>query len=233
MNSFENFSNLHNQKSPLVLGNVWDAHSALVFQKFNYKAIGTSSAAVANSLGYEDGEKISFSELLVFVKRILNCVNIPVSVDIEGGYGESMSEITTNIEKLYDLGIAGINIEYSLVINDRQILSIDEFSRKLDAIKNHLLKNNIKVFINARTDTFLLNIPSRLEETLKRIKAYEQAGANGIFVPCIVEKEEIKEIVQSTKLPVNVMCMPALPSFNELSELGVRRISMEILCIIK
>jgi 2-methylisocitrate lyase-like PEP mutase family enzyme len=223
MNKSETFRQLHHQNKPLLLGNVWNAHSARLFEKNGYKAIGTSSAAVANSLGYEDGEKISFDELLFVVKRIVAVVNIPVSADMEGGYSNSVTGVISNIEKLHDAGVAGINIEDS---HQKEMTTKDVFSKKLGSIKNHLEKKNMKMFINARTDAFILKLPASLETTVERIKAYEQAGADGVFVPLISEPHAIKEIVESTTLPVNVMCMPDLPSFETLTALGVRRISM-------
>ena len=223
MNNYEIFIQLHQQNEPLLLGNVWNAHSAWLFEKNGYKAIGTSSAAIANSLGYEDGEKILFDELFFIVEKIIANVNIPVSVDIEGGYSNSIAGAINNIERLSDAGVVGINIEDSY---QEGMTAVDIFSKKLSRIKNHLEKNNMKMFVNVRTDGFLLHLPSCLDVTLERIKAYEHAGADGIFVPFVSETDAIKKIVSSTSLPVNIMCMPNLPSFETLAESGVRRISM-------
>ncbi len=223
MNNYEIFIQLHQQNEPLLLGNVWNAHSAWLFEKNGYKAIGTSSAAIANSLGYEDGEKILFDELFFIVEKIIANVNIPVSVDIEGGYSNSITGAINNIERLSDAGVVGINIEDSY---QEGMTAVDIFSKKLSRIKNHLEKNNMKMFVNVRTDGFLLHLPSCLDVTLERIKAYEHAGADGIFVPFVSETDAIKKIVSSTSLPVNIMCMPNLPSFETLAESGVRRISM-------
>nr|MBA2250275.1 isocitrate lyase/phosphoenolpyruvate mutase family protein [Chitinophagaceae bacterium] len=144
--------------------------------------------------------------------------NIPLSVDIESGYSNNISEVISNIQKLYDIGVVGINIE------DSQGEEI--FTKKLSSIKNHLTENNMQLFINARTDSFLLNLPSPLEKTLERIKPYQDAGADGIFVPFITDKDAIKKITSATALPVNVLCMPDLSFIETLAECGVRRISM-------
>ena len=218
MNNYENFYQLHQQKTPLLLANAWNAKSAQLIEKNGYKAIATSSAAIANSLGYEDGEKISFGELFYVLQRIISCINIPLSVDMETGYSNNISEVISNIEKLIEAGVVGINLE------DSQGTAL--FLKKLSGIKNHLAKNNMQLFINARTDSFLLNLPSPLEETLKRLKPYEDAGADGIFVPFIKDTDVIKKITASTTLPVNVLCMPSLTSIESLAECGVRRISM-------
>lgn len=226
MTDYEKFCDLHGQESAFILGNVWDVNGAKKFEARGFDAIGTSSAAVAHMLGYEDGEEISFSELKYIVKRIIANTSIPLSVDLEGGYGRKTSEIVDNIEQLADLGVVGINIEDSLVNKDRELRSIDDFAGIISEIKSHIKKNNISIFVNARTDPFLLGMSQPLEEVLRRISAFEQAGADGIFIPGITNKDDIKTVTSSTDLPLNVMCMPELPSFQILSNLGVKRISM-------
>lgn len=220
------FNQLHEQDSPLLLGNVWDVSSALTFQKLGFKAIGTSSAAIATSLGYEDGEKMPFGDLLKITKDIQDKIQIPLTVDIEGGYSKNIDLICKNIHSLADLNIAGINIEDSIVNDKRTILEAQEFSEKIKKIKKYLSDNNIDLFINARTDFYIMGLDNPLAETLKRIQIYEKAGVDGIFVPCIESEKDITKVVESTDLPVNVMTMPTLSDFNVLKELGVKRISM-------
>lgn len=226
MSSFETFSQLHNNSTPLILGNVWDVNSAMIFEANGYKAIGTSSHAVARSFGYEDGEKLPFDTLLVLAKQISKVVSIPFSVDMEGGYSRRINGITGNIKKLHDAGVVGINLEDTIAGTTRELQSVDEFQKVLSAIADTISKNNLKMFLNIRTDGFLLGKSTALTETLARIKAYDNSGANGIFVPCITDKNDIKEVVAATDLPINVMCMPGLPDFEELELLGVKRISM-------
>jgi 2-methylisocitrate lyase-like PEP mutase family enzyme len=223
MSSYEIFRALHQKGKPLLLGNAWNVHSARIFEKNGYTAIGTSSAAIAHTLGYEDGEKISFAELFFIVERITANTRLPVSVDMEAGYSSHIPEVITNIEKLHAAGVAGINLEDSV---QRQLIPAEEFGKKLEKIKNHLTRNNMRIFINARTDAFLFGMPSALSITLERIKAYENAGADGIFVPALTGEKEIKDITAATALPVNVLCVPGLPSFDSLAEWGVRRISL-------
>jgi 2-methylisocitrate lyase-like PEP mutase family enzyme len=223
MSSFETFSLLHQNSTPLLLGNIWDVNSAKVFEASDYKAIGTSSQAVARSLGYEDGEKLPFEALLQLAKRVVEVVRIPFTVDIEGGYSRTIDGIIGNIKKLHDVGVVGINLEDTIA---GKLQPVAEFQKILSAIAEHIIRNNLKIFLNIRTDGFLLGMPTALAETLPRIKSYESAGASGIFVPCITNKNDIKEVVKATKLPINVMCMPALPDFEELQSLGVKRISM-------
>lgn len=226
MINFEKFVALHHHDAPLLLGNVWDVNSARIFEGRGFQAIGTSSAAIANMLGYADGEEVSFSELLYIVKRVIANTSIPLSVDLEGGYGKTTSEVIGHVEQLYQLGVAGINIEDSVVHKDREILEASNFVQVISGIKEYMHKKRMDLFLNVRTDTFLLSVENPLEETLKRITAFEEAGADGIFVPCITKENDIKTVVSATNLPINVMCMPELPSFQRLTDLGVKRISM-------
>ncbi len=225
MNKFSPFKNLHNQDSPLLLGNVWNAQSALLFQKLGFNAVGTSSAAIAISLGYEDGEKMPFKDLLRIVKNIQSKIEIPLTVDIESGYSSNTVEIINNIISLQQLGVVGINIEDSITNSEREIVNAQEFGKTIQIIKSHLANNKIDIFLNIRTDFYIMGLANPLEETLKRIKIYEESGADGIFVPCLVAESEIQQVVATTSLPINVMCMPNLPNFNTLQDLGVKRIS--------
>ena len=226
MSTYEIFKQLHQQPEALLLGNAWNAHSAQLLEKNGFKAIGTSSTALSHALGYQDGEGMSFAELLYTVKRIVAAVRVPVSADIEFGYSTTVAGLLENIDKLHDAGVAGINIEDSVVASVRQLITADAFCRKLDAIRNHCIQHNIRLFVNARTDTFLLDVPDRMDETLLRVKAYTNAGADGIFVPCITDTEDIRQIVNASVLPVNVLSMPGLASVATLSGIGVKRISM-------
>ena len=226
MTPFEQFSQLHQNDEPLLLGNIWDVNSARIFESNGFKAIGTSSQAVAKVFGYDDGENIPFETLLQFVKRVLEVVRIPVTVDIEGGFDRNADRIIDNISKLHHLGISGINLEDTTPGSTRKLQPVDDFQKLLSRVSSELSRKNVKVFINVRTDGFLLSMPGALAETLTRIKAYENVGANGIFVPCITDTEDIRKVVTATRLPINVMCMPKLPDFKELQSLGVKRISM-------
>ena len=223
MNAYETFSQLHQKATPFLLGNAWDVNSAKVMEANGYKAIGTSSLAVAIALGYEDGEKLPFETLLQITKRVVQAVRIPFTVDIEGGYSRTKEGIIENITKLHDAGAVGINLEDTIA---GQLQPVTEFQKILSAVAEHVSRNNMQMFINVRTDGFLLGMPTALSETLSRIKSYQNWGADGIFVPCITNSNDIKEVVNATDLPINVMCVPGLPGFEELETLGVKRISM-------
>ena len=211
----------------MLLSNVWNAQSAKISEKLGFKSVGTSSAAIAHSLGYEDGENMPFSDYLFIIENIKKAISIPLSVDLEAGYGSDEKTLTSNISKLASIGIVGINIEDSIVKDNIRTLENElVFSEKLNIISNYIKTNNIEMFVNVRTDTFLLNCENVMSETLKRIKLYEKFNIDGIFLPCITNQNQIKEIVQNTKLPINVMCMPELPNFDLLKSVGVKRISM-------
>lgn len=227
MNHYQEFKLLHEQTSPLLIGNVWDVHSALIFERMNFKALGTSSAAIANSLGYEDGEQICFEELYTTVKSISAKVTIPLTVDIEAGYSRDTKTIIENIVALNQEGVVGINLEDSITENgSRKMVDSRSFSETIKRVKQSLFKQGINMFLNVRTDPYIIGLDNALEESITRAKLYEIAGADGIFVPCIAGENDIKTLVNSVSLPVNVMATPSLPPFSKLEELGVKRISM-------
>lgn len=224
MNEFETFSQLHYSDEPLVMGNVWDVASAKVFEELGFKAIATSSAAIANSMGYEDGQNMPFGLLLETVQRIKKSISIPLSVDMERGYANTIPGIIQNIEKLHEAGVIGINIEDSL--KDSRLRSVESFQKLISCIANHLSRKNMQLFINARTDAFLLKLPNAIDETVLRANAYEAAGANGLFIPFITSITDIKKVVAVTSLPVSVFFCKGLPDFKTLAGAGVKRISM-------
>lgn len=221
-----NFRQLHQQSSPLLICNVWDVASAKVAEKNGYQAIGTSSAAIAQMLGYNDGEELLFEQLYFIVKRIIHCCSLPLTVDIEAGYGGNAKQVADNIIRLANLGVAGINIEDSLVNKERALVNSEEFSAHLLAIRHQLTLAGCDIFLNVRNDSFLLGKTNAVQDSIERITQYIKAGADGVFVPCLTEKGDIIEIVKNSSVPVNIMCMPNLPGFDELKTLGIKRISM-------
>lgn len=224
---FEQFKALHQGSDLLVLPNAWDAKSALFFQEKSFSAVGTSSAAVAASLGYDDGEKMPLEHYLFVIKRILASVKIPLTVDFEMGYGKTDEAILANLLQLCELGVAGINLEDSNISKGKRALKeAHTFANSINYLKNKLAANKAQLFFNIRCDTFLLNLKDKQAETQLRLPLYESAGADGIFLPCITQEEDIAEALKNTKLPLNVMCIPGLPDFATLQKLGVKRASM-------
>ncbi|HEV8285890.1 MAG TPA: isocitrate lyase/phosphoenolpyruvate mutase family protein [Chitinophagaceae bacterium] len=220
MTDYEKFDQLHYQSTPLILANVWNAKSAQIAENTGFKAVATSSGAIAESLGYKDGEQIPFAELLYIVQRIKASISVPLSVDMERGYTNDLKLLNENIQKLIDTGVVGINME------DAQ--GEDIYLKKLNSIKNYLKKTNQQLFINARTDGFLQKLSSPLEITKKRAKLYKEVGADGLFVTGVQDTEIIKEIVSSTTLPVNVVGLAKTASVSILAGCGVKRVSMAV-----
>lgn len=209
--------------APLLLANAWDAPSAKAAEAAGYQAISTSSAAIAAMLGYDDGESMPFDQLLFVVGRIRASTSLPLSVDIEAGYGADSAAVLANVRRLAELGIDGINIEDSRVAGGRrELLPPASLAQRLAALRAAFPG----LFLNARTDTFLLGRSDALQETIARGRAYAAAGAHGMFVPGITAPDDIREIAGTMACAVNVMCMPDLPDFATLASLGVRRISM-------
>ena len=225
MNKIQEFNALHESNEVLLLGNAWDLLSALSLEKAGFKAIGTTSWGVAQSLGYSDGERIEFAIQLNVVKMIVDHVKIPVTADIESGYGEDDQTVVDNVLKLADLGASGINIEDSHK-NLVGLKPLDQQCNLLSKIRTALDKNGYQGFyINARTDTYLQN-QDPLNETIYRAKAYVESGVSGIFVPGLKEDDEIRTILSQIKVPLNIMSLPGLTNCNKLKELGVKRLSI-------
>ncbi|MBP7172865.1 MAG: isocitrate lyase/phosphoenolpyruvate mutase family protein [Cloacibacterium sp.] len=219
--NYQKFYDLHHQEKPFLLGNVWNVQSAKANENAGCKALGTSSAAIAYSLGYEDGEIIPFEEYFFIIKKIAENTHLPLSVDLESGFSKDIDKLCDKVLQLKNIGVVGINLEDSIVENgERKLIEKEEFLEKLEAIRSL----EAAFFINVRIDTFLLNLPNKMEETKTRISFY-QDFCDGIFLPCITDEDEISTITNFTQLPLNVMSMPNLPNFETLKNLGVKRIS--------
>jgi 2-methylisocitrate lyase-like PEP mutase family enzyme len=218
MDLHQTFYDLHHQEKPFVIANAWNAKSAQIIEKAGFDAIATSSGAIADSLGYKDGEQIPFDELLYIVKRIKAVTSIPLSVDIERGYTDDLEVLTRHIQSIIDAGAVGINLE------DYQ--GQDIFLKKLQAISNYLEKTGQRLFINARTDVFLQKLPDPVETVIVRARLYQDAGANGLFVPGVQDIDQIKQIVSAVALPVNLVGVSSISSVALLAGCGVKRISM-------
>ncbi|WP_312474041.1 isocitrate lyase/phosphoenolpyruvate mutase family protein [Neobacillus sp.] len=224
MTKIQEFNELHSSQEILFLGNAWDLLSALTLEKVGFKAIGTTSWGIANSLGFADGELIDFDRHLGIIKTITENVKIPVSADIEAGYGEEIETIVNNVLRTADVGVAGINIEDSLK-KQKGLKEISQHCKLLSKIRTALDHNGYKEFyINARTDTYFQK-ENPFFETIDRAKSYVESGASGIFVPGLTEEGEIKEITLNITAPLNVLSLPGLTNCNKLKKLGVKRFS--------
>lgn len=220
------FAELHVRGAPLVLYNAWDAGSAKSILDAGAQAIATSSWSVAAAQGYGDGEAIPIEFAEQIVGRITATVDVPVTVDFEGGYSEDDGVLAANISRLLDLGVVGINFE-DRIVKGSGLYSADRQARRIAAIRTAAEQKGIDLFINARTDTFFESkvAAQAVGEALERAKAYASAGASGFFVPGLVDDELIARVSQAAPLPVNVMVMDGVPPNARLTELGVARVS--------
>jgi 2-methylisocitrate lyase-like PEP mutase family enzyme len=225
---FYTFQQLHSQSSTFVLPNAWDASSARIFQESGFKAIGTTSAGMAISLGYSDGENLPFEKLIEALKMIVNSVNVPVSADIEAGYGTSIEEVVENVRQIILTGAVGINLEDGTGNPEDPIFDVSLQAEKITAIKELSQSLNMPLFINARTDLYWLNIGDsvlRLQSAINRAKAYQKAGADCIFIPGVKNIDTIEKLRKEISCPINLLAGSDTPSLNWLSETGIERVS--------
>lgn len=220
-------ASLHAKGNPLVLYNAWDAGSAKAIRDAGSPAIATSSWAVAAAQGYGDGEAMPFALVEEVVAHITAVVDVPVTVDIEGGYSDDPHACAANVARLMDHGVVGINFE-DRVVHGTGLHGIDPQCSRIAAIRAMADARGVPLFINARTDLFLgtgVKPPQGMAEAKERAAAYARAGASGFFVPGLVDLSAIRELCNSTELPVNVMTMQELPPIHELADAGVSRVS--------
>jgi 2-methylisocitrate lyase-like PEP mutase family enzyme len=224
----ETFHGLHSKGEPLVLFNAWDVATAKAIAKTS-AAVATSSGAVAAALGYADGEAIPFEMVTGLVSRMSASVSVPVSIDLEAGYGDTPDAAAKSAAAVLKAGAIGINIEDGLAAGKRQLVSPEQHAAKIKAVRDAAQKLGVHLFINARTDPFLLKFGSPdqcLDEAARRAKVYADAGADGIFVPGLNDLALIGKFVQLTPLPVNIMVTQGVPEIPELARIGVRRVSL-------
>lgn len=224
----ETFRRLHQPNSTFVLPNAWDAISAKMFQEAGFKAIGTTSAGIAASLGYKDGESLPLETMIAAIERITKTVDVPVSADIEAGYGKSVKEVVQTVERVVEAGAIGINLEDGIGNSEQLVFELESQKEKILAIKEWSSTNHVPLFINARTDIYWLNVgePStRFAEASKRAKAYQEAGADCIFIPGLTDQEAIKKVRGVITCPINLLADAALPSLAALSTIGIERVS--------
>jgi 2-methylisocitrate lyase-like PEP mutase family enzyme len=224
----ETFHGLHRKGDPLILFNVWDVATAEAIAKTS-PAVATSSAAVASALGCADGENVPLDMVTGLVSRMTAAVSVPVSIDLEAGYGDTPDAAAGSVTQILKAGAIGINIEDGLFGGKRQLVSPEQHAAKIKAVRNTAQERGIHLFINARTDPFLLKFGSPdecLNEAARRATAYADAGADGIFVPGLTDLALIEKFTQLTPLPVNVMVTQGVPEIPDLARVGVRRVSL-------
>jgi 2-methylisocitrate lyase-like PEP mutase family enzyme len=214
------FRHLHTQ-GLLRLANAWDAGTARLIEHLGAPAVATTSAGLAWAQGYPDGDTLDVEALLHAVTGIARVITVPLTVDMEGGYADDPATVADTVLRVVRAGAAGINLEDGA--GDPALLAA-----KIRAIREACAAQGLDVFINARTDVYLRGLveeSARVETTLARAGLYRDAGADGLFVPGLVDAEAVRALAARCGLPLNAMLRPQLQDLAALEALGVRRVS--------
>ncbi|MGH9569940.1 MAG: isocitrate lyase/PEP mutase family protein [Candidatus Angelobacter sp.] len=221
---------LHHRTEPLILINAWDAASACIIEQAGFPAIATSSAAMANALGFADGQKLPWPDMVQSIRRVAEAVKLPVTADIEAGFASSAQHLESSIEQVLAAGAVGINLEDALPTGGEhgQLYDLQQQIERINTARQISARFRIHLVLNARTDAYWqAGIPpdEALQRTMERGQAYLKAGADCIFVPGLRNVAHIKTLLEQWKAPINILAGPGAPSIRELAELGVRRVS--------
>src|SRR6266436_2589409 len=225
----ETLRKLHGGPRVLVLPNAWDVASARVLEELGYPAIATTSAGVAFSLGYPDGQRVSRDEMLEVVGRIARAVRVPVTADMESGYGTTPAEMAETAKAIVAAGAVGLNFEDVTGDTERSHVETSLQVEKIRTIREVSASMGVSLVINARTDVYLMPIgpeATRFDRTVERLRAYRAAGADCVFAPGLVDRGLIGKLVKAVEAPLNVLATSGCPSIPELEALGVRRVSI-------
>jgi 2-methylisocitrate lyase-like PEP mutase family enzyme len=221
------FRDLHRGPKILVLPNAWDVASARILENAGVAAIATTSAGVAFTLGYPDGQKISREEMLAAVGRIAAKVKIPVTADIEAGYGNRPEDAALTARAVIEAGAVGLNLEDGA--DDGRLVDLPLQLEKITAVRESSRKMAVPLVLNARTDVYLRGVgkpEARFGEAVKRLIAFREAGADCLFAPGVRELEIISRLVHELQHPMNILAGPGSPSIPELQKIGVARVSL-------
>ena len=224
-----NFHALHKKGEPVILFNIWDPGSAKAVADAGAKAIATGSWPVAAAHGYADGENIPLDLAMDNLHRIVDTVDLPVTCDLEGGYGAAPDVVAETVKQACMAGAVGFNFE-DQIVGGKDLYDIASQVPRIAAAREAADKHGASAFLNARTDLFLKAKPDEhtsamLDEAVERAKAYEQAGANGFFAPGLADEGQIARLCEQVELPVNIIALPHVPDTKTLASLGVARIS--------
>src|SRR5713226_3751916 len=223
------FLALHDGRRTLLLPNAWDVASARIFEDAGFPAVGTSSAGVAFALGYPDGQKISRGEMLAVVHRIAEAVHIPVTADVEAGYGAKSEDVAETAREVIAAGAVGMNLEDTVDDRPDILADVSLQTEKIRAVVETSARAGVPLVLNARTDVFLAGIgapETRLARTIERLNAYRDAGAQCLFAPGVKDKETIAQLVSGVHGPLNILGTAGTPPVAELEKVGVARVSV-------
>lgn len=222
----EKFRAQHFDEKLLILPNIWDAMGARLIQKVGFPSVATASVATALTNGFLDGEHIPFAELLITVDKISSAVDLPLTVDIERGFADTIPELKENIGRLIEHGAIGINIEDSYP-DHKRLYSIDEQRRKIEAIREAAIQCGVPLVINARTDAIFLKIGDNpIAEAIERGRAFKKSGADCVYPIMINKYEDITRFVEDVEMPVNVVLLKPISDLQYLEKIGVARVSV-------
>jgi 2-methylisocitrate lyase-like PEP mutase family enzyme len=224
----ERFRAMHQPGRPVVLVNAWDAVSARVVESAGFEAIATTSAGVSWMEGFRDGEAIGRAGMLAGIARVARAVSVPVSADLEGGYGPTVGDAVAVARGAIEAGAIGLNFE-DVSEGLEGLIDADLQAERIRAIRRTGDELGVPLVINARTDVIFADIgeeSGRMAETIRRARLYRAAGADCIFVPGVDERAEIEALVAGIGAPLNVLATANLPSIGELGKLGVARVSL-------
>ena len=223
------FRQLHRGPGILILPNAWDVASARVFEEAGFPALATTSAGIAFSLGYPDGQKIPREEMLARIGRIARAVRVPLTADVESGYGATPEEAAQTSRELVQAGVVGMNLEDASVRRDQPLIDLQLAVEKIRAVREAAMQLGSQIVVNARTDVYLLpggNPDADYSEALRRLIAFRDAGADCVFAPGLKDSETIERLVKAVGGPLNILAAPGAPSIPELAKLGVARVSV-------
>ncbi len=224
------FQEMHRSNKMFILPNAWDVGSAVIYEKLNFPAVGTTSAGFAYSLGYSDGEKIDFEQIVQTISKMTQRISIPVSVDIELGYADTIDGIVENVTKIIKAGAVGINIEDGYSKPTPHLENLDFQIKKIRAISKLRDKLNIPFVINARTCVYFIKAgkdnEERLSIAIERGKVYHKSGADCIFIPGAIEESNISKLIDNISSPINLLATSTTNNLKKLEQLGVRRLSL-------
>jgi 2-methylisocitrate lyase-like PEP mutase family enzyme len=222
------FAKLHEGPRILVLMNVWDVAGARILEEAGFPAIATTSAGIANSLGYADGQRIGRDEMLRVIERITSAVSIPVSADMEAGYGMTPGEVAETATAVIQAGAVGMNFEDGTRRSGQPLEDLSLQIEKIRAIREAAVSSHVPLVLNARTDVYLEAVgdpAGRLEHSILRANAYSEAGADCLFVPGVRDEAAIRDLVRGIHGPLNILAGPGAPGIRDLERLGVARVS--------
>ena len=222
---------LHRAAEPLILVNAWDAASARIVEQAGLPAIATTSAGVANALGYADGQHVPWNEMIDAIRRIAQAVGVPVTADVEAGFSDSLEGLHQAVEQIVKAGAAGLNLEDARPHMGHRgpLYSLSEQITRIQTVREAGKKLKVHLVINARTDAYWEKGPSleqALRNAVERGQAYLRAGADCVFVPGLRLPDHIRTVVERLQAPVNILAGAGVPTIRELSGWGVKRISM-------